>query len=87
MTKIRALGAAVVLSAAIASPVFAQDVGVSGPGSRRGLEPSRGRITPATAFKAQEFGQPCPGRLHGWSIGRDRSNVGGVEPSLRPSGS
>ena len=41
MSESRILGVAVFLSAALASPVFAQD-GVIGPGSRYGLEPQPG---------------------------------------------
>jgi hypothetical protein len=87
MTKVKALGAVVVLSAAIAGPVFAQDAGVYGPGSRRGWEPPPWPYHYRSCFQGPGFGQPCPGRLYGWSVGRDRSSVGGIEPSLRPSGS
>jgi hypothetical protein len=38
MTKMKTLSAVIILSAAVASPVFAQDVGVRGPGSRYGLD-------------------------------------------------
>ena len=39
MTKMKALGAVLVLCAIAAEPVFAKDSGVSGPGSRHGLKP------------------------------------------------
>ena len=39
MTKIKLIGAVAILSAAIASPVLAQDEGVLGPGSRNGMTP------------------------------------------------
>ena len=43
MTKISTLSAVMMFSAAVASPVFAQDeAGVPGPGSRYGLEQQRG---------------------------------------------
>jgi len=42
MTKMKMLGAVIILSAAVATPVFAQDAGVRGPGSRHGLEQQRG---------------------------------------------
>jgi hypothetical protein len=42
MTKMKTLCAAIILSAAIATPVFAQDAGARGPGSRHGLEQQRG---------------------------------------------
>jgi hypothetical protein len=45
--------------------------------------PYRGR----SCIQGPGFGQPCPGPLYGWSVGRDRSRVGGLAPSLRPSGS
>jgi hypothetical protein len=42
MTKMKTLSAAIILSAAVITPVFAQDAGVRGPGSRYGLEQQRG---------------------------------------------
>ena len=45
MTKMKALGAVLVLSAIIAAPVFAQGIGVAGPGSRHGLKPQPGSIS------------------------------------------
>jgi hypothetical protein len=38
MIKMKALGAAIILSAAVATPVFARDAGAIGPGNRHGLE-------------------------------------------------
>jgi hypothetical protein len=87
MTKVKALSAAVLLSATFASPVFAQEFGVWGPQSRWGLEPQPWPHHYRSCIQGPGFGQPCPGRLFGWSIGRDRSSVGGIDPSLRPSGS
>jgi hypothetical protein len=87
MTKMRALSAVIILSAAVAAPVFAQDAGVLGPGDRYGLEPQPGPYHSTSCFQGPGFAQPCRGRLYGWSIGRDRSRVGGMAPSLRPSGS
>ena len=85
MTNMNTLSAVVILSAAIATPVFAQD-GVSlGRGSRYGLESPPRPHQSRSCFQGPGFGQPCPGLLFGWSIGRDRSRVGGLEPSLRPS--
>ena len=40
--KIKTLSAIAILTAAVATPVFAQDAGVRGPGSRYGLEQQRG---------------------------------------------
>jgi hypothetical protein len=42
MAKMKTLSAVIILSAAVATPVFAQDEGVRGPGSRYGLEQQRG---------------------------------------------
>src|SRR5271169_7215380 len=42
MTKMKTLSAVIILSAAVATPVFAQDAGVRGPGSRYGLESQSG---------------------------------------------
>ena len=86
MTGMRALSAVAILSAAFAAPVFAQDAGVWGPGGRYGLEPQPWPYQSRSCLQGPGFGQPCRGRLYGWSIGRDRSRVGGVAPSLRPSG-
>jgi hypothetical protein len=87
MIRLKTLSAVVVLSAAIATPIFAQDAGVLGPGSRYGTEPQAVPYQSRSCFQGPGFGQPCPGRLYGWSIGRDRSVPGGIDPSLRPSGS
>jgi hypothetical protein len=87
MTKMKALSAVAILSAAVAAPVFAQDAGILGPGDRYGLEPKPWPYQSRSCLQGPGFGQPCPGRLYGWSIGRDRSRVGGIAPSLRPSGS
>jgi hypothetical protein len=87
MTKLKTLSAVVILSAAIAAPVFAQDGGSLGRGSRYGLEPQPLLHQSRSCFQGPGFGQPCPGRLYGWSVGRDRSRVGGLAPSFRPSGS
>ncbi len=84
MTTLKALCAAVVLAAAAASPVFARDGWA--PGSRVMVQRQPWRYYSRSCFQGPGFG-PCPGVLYGWSIGRDRSRVGGVAPSLRPSGS
>jgi hypothetical protein len=87
MTRLKTLSAVVVVSAAIATPIFAQDAGVLGPDSRYGMEPQPVPYHGRSCFQGPGFGQPCRGRLYGWSIGRDRSVPGGIDPSLRPSGS
>jgi len=87
MTRMKALSAVVILSAVVAAPVFAQDAVALVPGDRYGLEPPPWPYHARSCFQGPGFGQPCRGRFYGWSIGRDRSRVGGVAPSLRPSGS
>jgi hypothetical protein len=87
MTEMKTLSAIIILSVAVAGPVFAQDARIFGPPSYNGLEPAPGPYYYRSCIQGPGFGQPCPGRLYGWSIGRDRSRVGGVAPSLRPSGS
>ena len=88
MTKMKTLSAVIILSAAVAAPVFAQDAGVRGPGSRSGLEPHRGAYnrlngpsyaTPRTGSgrNTENFG----------SIEKDPSIPGGEDTTLRPSSS
>lgn len=85
MTEMKMLSAVVILSAAVATPVFAQDAG-------NGLEPrpgspyhGRGYYSPPAFYSAPAFFAPYAG--YGYFGGRDRSRVGGIAPSLRPSGS
>ncbi len=84
MTKLKALCAVVVLAVAAASPVFARDAWQ--PRSRAIVQQQPWPYYFRSCFQGPGFGA-CPGVLYGWSIGRDRSRVGGVAPSLRPSGS
>jgi hypothetical protein len=42
MTRMKMLSAVIILSAAVGTPVFAQDAAVRGTGSRHGLEPQPG---------------------------------------------
>jgi hypothetical protein len=92
MTRRKMLSAVAILSGVIATPVFAQDGGVLGPGSRYGLEPQpgplyygRGYYGGPVFYSAPAFFAPYAG--YGYFGGRDRSRVGGIVPSLRPSGS
>jgi hypothetical protein len=55
MTNIKALSAVVILSAAIATPAFSQDVVIRG--AVAPWDRSPGRITPGIAFRV-----PVPGR-------------------------
>jgi hypothetical protein len=93
MIKMKALGAAIILSAAVVTPVFAQDAGAIGPGHRYGLE-SR----PATNYRgaydqseASFYARPLTNEERrniedfGFS-GRDPSRVGGEDAWLHPGG-
>jgi hypothetical protein len=88
MTKTKTLGAIAIFSATLVSPVLDQDAGMFGPDGRRAVEPPPPpppRYYSRSCIQGPGFGGPCPGPLFGWSIGRDRSRIGGLEPSLRPS--
>jgi hypothetical protein len=80
MTKLKALNAVIILSAAIATPVFAQPVHHAR--NFRGAynqmtEPSYAIPQTQDERNLENFG----------FTGRDPSRVGGEDPSLRPSGS
>jgi hypothetical protein len=83
MTKMKTLSAVIILSATIATPVFAQPThhGRSYDGHRGSYnqlnEPFYAPLQTQDERNIQNFG----------FSGRDRSWVGGVDPSLRPSGS
>jgi hypothetical protein len=91
MTSIKTMSAVAILAAAIATPVLAQDAGVTGPGSRYGLTPQPG----ATYHHAQSYNQAYNmwndsdaefrrnKQNYGFS-GRDRSRIGGEAPWLHP---
>jgi hypothetical protein len=99
MTNLRTLSAALILSAAIVTPVLAQDAGPIGPGSRDGLTPQPGatyhhsRMHHRSGFRVaynRWYGHYDPEfrrnkQNFGFS-GRDRSRVGGEAPWLHPSG-
>jgi hypothetical protein len=84
MTRMKTIGAAVILSAAIASPVFAQGAGAGGPGSRphafyRTSDPVNAAsyaapLTNDEYWNLQNFG----------TTGRNPSRVGGEVPWLNP---
>jgi len=91
MTRIKTISAIAVLTAAIATPVLAQDDAVTGPGSRYRLTPQPG----ATYHHAQSCNQAynmwngsdaefrCNKHNYGLS-GLDRSRIGGEAPWLHP---
>ena len=92
MTKMETLSAVIILSAAIATPVFAQDAGVLRPGSRSGSKPQ-----PVTNHRSnfrtghnQLNGTPRtqdgPNRESLGFGGSDPTRVGGEDPTLRPAG-
>jgi hypothetical protein len=93
MTSIKTMSAVAILTAAIATPVLAQDAAVTGLGSRYGLTPQPG----ATFHHARAYNQA----YHLWNVsdsefrrnkanfgfsGRDRSRIGGEAPWLHPGG-
>jgi hypothetical protein len=103
MTKMKTPGAVMILCASIATPAFAQDVDVFGPGSRYGVESQPGAAHLGRARDRGNFRgaynqsnaplHAAPRTEAGWNMknfgfgGRDPSRVGGEDPSLRPSGS
>jgi hypothetical protein len=81
MTNMKALSAVIILSTAIATPVFAKEHG-------RAYDRYRGAYNQLTA-PSYATPQTQDGRNiedFGFS-GRDQSRVGGEDPSLNPSGS
>ena len=93
MTNMKTLSAVIILSAAVATPVFAQDAGLLGPGSRHH---SRAHDRSNYRGAYNQLNGPfyvAPRTQDGWNIenfgysGRDPSRPGGEDPSLRPSGS
>jgi hypothetical protein len=83
MTKMKALSAVMILSAAIATPAFAQPTHHG-----RAYDQFRGSYNqmtgPAYAVPSSQFERNIEN--FGFS-GRDPSRVGGEDPSLNPSGS
>jgi hypothetical protein len=92
MTKIKTLGAAVLLIATVAAPVFAQDKGE--PGSRHGLEPTNSaeseRPRPDFGMRNSEKTEPGDFAVTDGLSGRSRRNnpTGQVDPgtSNAPAG-
>jgi hypothetical protein len=92
MTKMKTLSAAIILSAAVAAPVFAQDAGVRGPGSRYGLVSQTGPRGAYDQLNGPSYATPraLDGEdkrdieSFGFS-GRDPSRVGAEDPDLKPS--
>jgi hypothetical protein len=91
MTKMETLSAVIILSAAIATPAFAQDAGMPQPGSRSGskLQPVTNRQPNFRAGYNQLSGTSrAQGDSNKGSLGfggRDPSRVGGEDPTFRPA--
>jgi hypothetical protein len=85
MTKMKALSAVIILSAAIATPVFARDASQSVTPYDRMF---RGAYNSADAeFYAQPLSSKERGNLANFGFtGRDASRVGGEDPYLHPGG-
>jgi hypothetical protein len=83
MTKLKTLSAAIILSATVATPVFAQPTYHG-----RAYDRYRGAYNQLSgpSFAAPQTQEEWNIQNFGFS-GRDRSRVGGEDPSLRPSGS
>jgi hypothetical protein len=96
MIKMKALAAAIILSAAVATPVFARDAGAIAPGNRYGLEPQpvanylnfRGAYNQSEAsFDARPLTNEERRNVENFGFsGRDPSRVGGEDAWLHPGG-
>jgi hypothetical protein len=89
MLKLEILSAVVILSTAIAAPVFAQDAGLSQPHHVRVYDQSnfRGAYNQSNeAFDAQPLTNEERRNLEDFGFsGRDPSIPGGEDPALNPS--
>jgi hypothetical protein len=101
LIKMKALGAAIILSAAVATPVFAQDAGAIGPGNRYGLDSQavtkyrgafnqnfRGAYNQSRApFYVRPLTNEERRNIEDFGFsGRDPSRVGGEDAWLHPGG-
>lgn len=86
MTKLIALGAAMIVSAAIAAPVFAQDADVTQPAA---TQHARSHTRNYRGAYNQDNGPvyAAPNVDNFGPRGIDRSFPGGQDPSFNPSGS
>jgi hypothetical protein len=99
MTKLKTLRAVIILSAAVATPVFAQDAGVLGPESGYGFRPQHGPTYHGPTYHGRAYDRwnfrgaydeldgPFYATPYFGFGGMDRSWVGGEDPSRRPSAS
>ena len=93
MTKIKTLGAVIILTAAVAAPAFAQDAGQVGRASHHGrtYEQSNYRgaynqLSGAPYDAAPQTPEEMRNRDNFGFSGRDPSRVGGEAPNLNPAG-
>jgi hypothetical protein len=94
MTKMETLSAVIILSAAVATPVFAQDAGVLRPGSHSGSKPqpvTNHRPDFREGYNALNGSlSATPRTQDNWNRenvgfgGSDPSRVGGQDPSFHP---
>jgi hypothetical protein len=94
MTKMKTLSAVIILTAAVATPAFAQDAGQLGRGSDRGRAHDQSnyrgaynQLNGAPYDAAPQTSEEMRNRDNFGFSGRDPSRVGGEAPNLNPSGS
>ena len=80
MTRMKTIGAVVILSAAVASPVFAQGAGTPGSRSHNAFSRSYDQSSYATPRTADEYWN----LVNFGTTGRNPSRVGGEVPWLNP---
>jgi hypothetical protein len=92
MTKLKILSAIALLSAAVASPVFAQDASVTGPThhsrayDQRNFRGANNQLN-APVYAPSMTNEESRNLDNFGTTGRDPSRVGGESPWLKPSGS
>ena len=91
MTNVKALSAVIILSAAVATPVFAQDAGVRETGSRYGLAQQPSARGAYNQLNGPSYAAtPTRGHWNPENSGnpeRDPLITGGYDTTRRPSGS
>jgi hypothetical protein len=88
MIKMKALGAAIILSATIATPVFARGAGLVEPGNNYGLVSQAVTYNRSAAtFDARQLTNEERRNIEDFGFsGRDPSRVGGEDAWLHPGG-
>jgi hypothetical protein len=85
MTKLKMISAVAVLSAAIATPAFAQDMDLGGPGSRMEHHRFYRSYNQWNAYYAAPLTHDEYWNLQNFgTTGRDPSRIGGESPWLNP---